>query len=56
MLLYVVKRVLTVIPVLLCVSMLVFGFLRLIPGDPALTMLGERATQENIAACASSSA
>ncbi len=29
--------------------MLVFGFLRLIPGDPAVTMLGERATPENIA-------
>ncbi|MCX6029203.1 MAG: ABC transporter permease [Chloroflexi bacterium] len=49
MLSYVIKRVLGVIPVLLCVSMLVFGFLRMIPGDPALTMLGERATPENIA-------
>jgi peptide/nickel transport system permease protein len=48
MLSYIIKRVLGVIPVLLCVSMLVFGFLRLIPGDPALIMLGERATQENI--------
>ena len=43
MLSYIIKRVLGVIPVLLCVSMLVFGFLRLIPGDPALIMLGERA-------------
>ena len=49
MLSYIIKRVLGVIPVLLCVSMLVFGFLRLIPGDPALIMLGERATPENIA-------
>ena len=49
MLSYIIKRVLGVIPVLLCVSMLVFGFLRLIPGDPALIMLGERATEENIA-------
>jgi len=49
MLSYIIKRVLGVIPVLLCVSMLVFGFLRLIPGDPAVTMLGERATPENIA-------
>ncbi len=49
MLSYIIKRFLGVIPVLLCVSMLVFGFLRLIPGDPALVMLGERATPENIA-------
>ena len=49
MLSYLIKRVLGVIPVLLCVSMLVFGFLRLIPGDPALIMLGERATEANIA-------
>lgn len=48
MLRYIIKRVLTVIPVLLGVSMLVFGFLRLIPGDPALVMLGERATEENV--------
>jgi peptide/nickel transport system permease protein len=46
---YIIKRFLGVIPVLLCVSMLVFGFLRLIPGDPAVTMLGERATPDNIA-------
>ena len=49
MLSYIIKRALGVIPVLLCVSMLVFGFVRLIPGDPALVMLGERATPENIA-------
>jgi peptide/nickel transport system permease protein len=35
-----------VIPVLLGVSVLVFGFLHLIPGDPATAMLGERATPE----------
>jgi peptide/nickel transport system permease protein len=45
---YLFKRVLTVIPVLLGVSMLVFGFVRLIPGDPALVMLGERATPESV--------
>jgi peptide/nickel transport system permease protein len=46
---YFVKRLLTVVPVLIGVSMLVFGFIRLIPGDPAVTMLGERATPENTA-------
>ncbi len=46
---YAVRRGLTVIPVLLGVSILVFGFIHLIPGDPALTMLGERATPEKVA-------
>jgi peptide/nickel transport system permease protein len=47
---YAIRRVLTVIPVLLGVSLLVFGFIHLIPGDPATTMLGERATPEKVAA------
>lgn len=50
MLRYIIKRVLTVIPVLLGVSILVFSFVRLVPGDIATTMLGERATPENVAA------
>jgi peptide/nickel transport system permease protein len=49
MLRYFIKRVLTVIPVLLGVSLLVFGFIRMIPGDVATTMLGERATPESVA-------
>lgn len=49
MLRYIIRRVLTIIPVMLGVSLLVFGFLRLIPGDPAQVMLGERATPESIA-------
>ncbi len=47
---YAIRRSLTVIPVLLGVSVLVFGFVHLIPGDPAVTMLGERATPEKVAA------
>jgi len=46
---YALRRALTVIPVLLGVSILVFGFIHMIPGDPALTMLGERATPEKVA-------
>lgn len=45
---YAVRRALTIIPVLLGVSLLVFSFIHLIPGDPALTMLGERATPEKV--------
>ena len=43
---YAIRRSLTVIPVFLGVSVLVFGFIHLIPGDPATAMLGERATPE----------
>jgi peptide/nickel transport system permease protein len=46
---YAVRRFLTIIPVLLGVSVLVFSFVHMIPGDPALTMLGERATPEKVA-------
>ena len=46
---YAIRRTLTVIPVLLGVSVLVFSFIHLIPGDPAVTMLGERATPERVA-------
>jgi peptide/nickel transport system permease protein len=46
---YAVRRGATIVPVLLGVSLLVFSFIHLIPGDPALTMLGERATPEKVA-------
>jgi len=45
---YAFRRALTIVPVLLGVSVLVFSFIHLIPGDPALTMLGERATPEKV--------
>jgi peptide/nickel transport system permease protein len=45
---YVVKRLLTIVPVLVGISIIVFGFIHLIPGDPAVTMLGERATPERV--------
>lgn len=43
---YFLRRLLGLIPVLFGVSLLVFGFVRLIPGDPAVVLLGERATPE----------
>lgn len=46
---YVVRRLVGLIPVLLGISLLVFAFLHLIPGDPAVVMLGERGTPERIA-------
>jgi len=46
---YIIRRLVEEITVLLGVSILVFMLLRLIPGDPAIAMLGERATPEKIA-------
>ncbi|MEM9137378.1 MAG: ABC transporter permease, partial [Cyanobacteria bacterium P01_F01_bin.42] len=47
---YILQRLLQTLPVLLGISLLVFAFLHLIPGDPAVTMLGDRATPEQVEA------
>lgn len=47
---YLVRRILESIPVIIGVSILVFGLIHFIPGDPATAMLGERATEENVEA------
>lgn len=47
---YVVRRLLGLIPVLFGITLAVFLLLRLIPGDPAIVLAGERATPEQIAA------
>ena len=48
MLQYMVRRTLMLLYVLLGVSLTIFFLMRLIPGDPALVMLGERASAERI--------
>lgn len=45
---YLLRRLISVLPTLLGVTIVVFLFLRLIPGDPAVAMMGEHATQENV--------
>jgi len=40
---YILRRVLSMVPVLLIVSMVAFGLLYVLPGDPAVAMLGENA-------------
>jgi peptide/nickel transport system permease protein len=47
---YILRRLLAMIPVLILVSLIVFSLVHLTPGDPALTILGEEATPENVAA------
>jgi len=45
---YIIRRLLSLIPTLLGVSIIVFLFLRMIPGDPALALAGEHASEENV--------
>lgn len=45
---YVVKRIINIIPTLLIVAMIVFIVTRMIPGDPAATILGPQAGVEEV--------
>jgi peptide/nickel transport system permease protein len=47
---YLLKRLMAAIPVLFVVSVMVFLFLRMIPGDPATAMLGRDASVQEIEA------
>ncbi len=46
---YIARRLVTLIPILLGVSAAAFLLVHLLPGDPALAYLGERATPEGLA-------
>jgi peptide/nickel transport system permease protein len=46
MLRYVVRRLLLLVPILLGVSILIFFWIRALPGNPASALLGERATPQ----------
>ncbi|MFP5298576.1 MAG: ABC transporter permease [Actinomycetota bacterium] len=48
MLRFVLRRLLQMIPILLGVSVLLFAFVRALPGGPAIALLGERATEQSI--------
>ena len=50
MLRFVVRRLLLLVPILVGLSILVFLWIRALPGSPATALLGERATAEAIAA------
>ncbi len=46
---YILKRLLALVPVLLGLTVIVFAIMALIPGDPAIAILGSYATPENVA-------
>lgn len=47
-LVYILKRLVSLVPVLFGISLIVFFLIRLIPGDPAASLLGSHATPEAI--------
>lgn len=46
---YVMRRVLATVPVLLLVSVITFGLMYFVPGDPARVILGDEANEEQVA-------
>lgn len=46
---YILKRLILLIPVVLCVALLIFVIMSFTPGDPAVIILGENATPEQVA-------
>ena len=51
---YVIKRLLMIIPVLLCVAIVIFTIMYFAPGDPVAMVIGENYTPEQYAAAAAS--
>ena len=47
--LFILRRVLSTVPVLLIVALIVFAMLRLTPGDPAAALVGNNSNSEDIA-------
>ena len=50
MLVYAARRLALAVPLLLGMSVLVFALMRVVPGDPAVVVLGFKATPEGIRA------
>jgi peptide/nickel transport system permease protein len=46
---YIARRLVHMIPVLFLITLFIFALVRLVPGDPATSMLGDRATPERVA-------
>jgi peptide/nickel transport system permease protein len=48
MIAFIARRLIHMIPVLLLITIFIFALVRLVPGDPASSMLGDRATPERV--------
>ena len=47
---YIIRRILTAIPVLLLITVMIFTVMQILPGDPARVMLGQEATEQALEA------
>jgi peptide/nickel transport system permease protein len=47
---FILKRLFALVPVLFILSVIIFAFIHLIPGDPARVMLGDKATEAEVQA------
>src|SRR4051812_34172356 len=47
---YALRRLVHLLPVLFGITLVVFFMIHLVPGDPARTLLGNRATEQGVAA------
>lgn len=45
---YILKRLLLIIPIIFCVVILIFSLMYVTPGDPAIMILGDTATEEQL--------
>src|SRR5690625_5361912 len=45
---YALRRLLTTIPIVLFITIIAFTVMNVVPGDPALTLLGQEATPEAV--------
>lgn len=45
---YIIRRFLTTIPIILFITVIVFIIMNIVPGDPALTLLGQEATPQSL--------
>jgi peptide/nickel transport system permease protein len=46
---YIARRILAIIPVCLGISIVVFAMIHLVPGDPAITLVGPNSTPDTLA-------
>lgn len=45
---YTLRRIVLLIPIIIAISMMIFAIMKFTPGDPAMVLLGDRATEETL--------